>query len=76
MCYWRVDCDTASGNGWAGTGFKEMGPFVDVSICNCETDTNNCGDGVCGPVTLNGQDYRFDNVRCVYGGWMGNLVKI
>jgi hypothetical protein len=75
-CYWRVDCETYSGNGWTGTDSKKMGPFVSVPICDCETDTNNCGDGVCGPVTLNEQNYRFDNVRCVYGGWMGNLVKI
>jgi len=75
-CYWRVDCEAYSGNGWTGTDSKKMGPFVSVPICDCETDTNNCGDGVCGPVTLNEQNYRFDNVRCVYGGWMGNLVKI
>jgi len=74
MCYWRVDCDTVSGNGWdAPNYYSYIGPFEGTSICNCETDTNNCGDGVCAPDGIN---YRFDNVRCVYGGWMGNLVKI
>jgi hypothetical protein len=76
-CYWGVDCDTATGNGWtAPNDYSYIGPFKDISLCDCETDADNCGDGVCGPVNINGQSIRFDNVKCVYGGWMGKLVKI
>jgi hypothetical protein len=74
ICYWGVNCDEDNGDGWTfATATKVIGPFKDISYCSCETD--NCGDGVCGPFNLNGQNYRFDNVTCIYGGWMGNLVK-